>query len=191
MPDYVGIFKLIATTRWWVTLGVLLAVGWAIPFVIADRGTKLFYNFSYSGMIGDLCLLIVICIGITMLQRGEALPIWFSGGVTQILWLIICIGMGAYLGSADTPWPIESPADRYHNMITVPVFMFLLPLMILAIKHGGDEVEWPTVWVLVLVWAALGVYDGATNRLNQPKRLSRMFGVVLVDGKYENPHLHD
>lgn len=184
MSAYGGVFGFLAYTPQWVTLLIALTTGLAIPFVIADQKTGLFYNFSYSGMIGDLGFLVVLFIGIGVVQRGAPLPYWFAGLWPQLLWFAVCVAIGAYLVTATTPWPIASWPDRYHNAVIAPLFLFLLPLLILATLSNGNWIEKTVTGLLIGIWAVLVLYDFAEHRINQPERLERQFNIELRDGQY-------
>ena len=77
MNHYTGIFQLFAVVPVWVVALFVLMIGIGVPFVIADRTTGLFFNVSYSGVLGDLCLIIVVLIGTTVIQDGLPFPTWF------------------------------------------------------------------------------------------------------------------
>jgi len=187
MSEYSGIFALLARVPMWATVFVALVVGMAIPFVIADRTSGLFFNFSYSGMIGDICLLTVVLIGATVIQREVPIPSWFAGMWPQIIWFAACIAVGVFLVTVATPWPIATWPDRYHNAVTVSLFLFLVPLMALAILYGGNRTETTVALLLIAIWGGLVVYDFKNDRMDQPARLERLFGLKLVNDRFEKP----
>lgn len=182
---YTGVFSLLAGVQMWVIVFVALMIGFAVPFVIADRTTGLFFNFSYSGTIGDICLMTVVLIGVTILQRGAPLPLWFSSANSQIVWLIVCGTAGILLVMLTTPWPTATWPDRYHNAVVAPLFLFLLPLVLLAIWYNGTPTERGVSLLLVAVWLVFVFYDFAGERINQPARLEKLYGLKVVDGRLQ------
>lgn len=180
----IGVFKLLAVVPMWAIALFILVTTIAVPFIIADRATGLFFNFSYSGVVGDACLIVVVLIGVTVIQRGAPLPLWFAGVWPQVILATICIAIGVLLVTMSTPWPIETWPDRYHNASVVPILLFLVPMMILVIFFNGTRIEWSIGLLLVMIWAVLVVYDFHDNRMNQPARLEKMFGIELVDGRF-------
>lgn len=162
---------------------IALVIGFGVPFVISDRIQGLFFNVSYAGTLGDIGLFIVALIGTTVIQRGGPLPTWFAG-TTQLAWLIICALIGYFLATKITPWPINTWPNRYHNGVIVPVFLFFVPMMLLATLCNGNRVEIATSFLLIAIWAALVVYDFKDDRIRQSERLERMFGLTLVDGRF-------
>ncbi|HEY4501424.1 MAG TPA: hypothetical protein VJI70_04175 [Candidatus Paceibacterota bacterium] len=183
MSEYEGAFKLLAAVPVWMTALFVAIMCVAIPFVLADRTTGLFFNVSYSGVVGDLCLIIVILIGVTVIQRGALLPVWFSGMWPQVLWSAVCVTVGIILVTMTTPWPTETWPDRYHNFVTVPIFLFLLPLMVLTIIYNGNRVEMVMSCLLVAIWGSFVLYDFRTERMNQPEYVTKKFGLQFQNGR--------
>lgn len=189
MNEYTGVFALLAKAPLWVILFVFVVVNIGIPFVIADRKSELSFNFSYSGVIGDLCcFLTVFVIGITVIRRGVSLPEWFAGAGPQAIWLVVCIAAGIYLVTAATPWPTATWPDRYHNAVIVPLLLFFMVPMVLSIWYGGDRAETSAAFLLVAVWAALVVYDFKDDRINQPARLEKQFRIDIKSDMLQPGH---
>jgi len=183
MNHYTGIFQLFAVVPVWVVALFVLMIGIGVPFVIADRTTGLFFNVSYSGVLGDLCLIIVVLIGTTVIQDGLPFPTWFSSVWPQLVWAGVCLVVGFVLVTADTPWPIATWPDRYHNFVVVPVLLFLLPLLLLAILYNGNATEMAMGGLLIVLWCGLGVYDFETERINQPEYVAKKFGLQFEKGR--------
>ncbi len=189
MSEYTGVFAILAKAPLWVILFFFFVVNIGIPFVIADKKSGLSFNYSYSGIIGDLCcFLTVFVIGITVIQRGVSLPGWINSAWVQVIWLAICVAAGIYLITATTPWPITAWPDRYHNAVIVPFFAFFLPPLLVAIWNGRNLTEWPAAFLLVAVWAALVVYDFKSDRINQPARLEKQFRIDIESGMLQPGH---
>lgn len=179
MSGYVGVFALMAAVPMWIIVLVALIIGVVIPFVIADRVSGLFFNYSYSRMIGNIGLLTVILIGVTVLERGDPLPAWFASTVLQTSWLLICIVVGILLVVVNSYLPIATWPDRYHNAVVVLLFLFFVPLAMLVIFNNGRYYEVVASSLLLVVWAAFGVYDLADDRIDQPARLEEQYGIVF------------
>lgn len=201
MDGYVGIFRLLAVTPVWAAALFILVLcsPLGIMFVLADRSTGLFFNVSYSGVIGDMLLTIAILIGVTVLKRGAPLPtIWYGHSTIwpQIIWLLVCVAVGITLfisPSHSTPLTNETLPDRYHNLVVVPVYLFLVPAMALVIVYNGTVAEIVIGLLLVAIWACLVWFDYDNNRLNQPEYVHQRFGLHFQAGRIvENPnHRHD
>lgn len=185
MSAYAGVFALTMGIPVWAIVFFALIIGIGIPFVIADRASGLFFNFSYSGMVGDICLLTVVLVGIAVIQRGASLPAWLANGTTQAIWLVLCIVVGILLVTISTPWPTATWPDRYHNCVVVPLFLFFTPLAVLATLYNGNRVEVVVSLLLIATWGGLVVYDFRDGRINQPGRLERLFDIKLVNGRFE------
>lgn len=187
MNTYTGVFALFAATPIWAIVLVALIIGFAVPFIIADRVSGLFFNYSYSGMVGDMGLLVVILIGATVIQRGELLPSWLTSAWFQGVWLVACIAIGIRLGRDNFLLPTATWPDIYHNAASVPIYLFFCFLSLLTILFGGKPYEIQAGIALVLIWGILVVYDFVDGRIDQPARLEQQFGIQFVNRRLEHP----
>jgi|SRR3989344_443338 len=183
MNEYVGVYAILAAMPMWLVVLVALVIGVAVPFVIADQTSGLFFNYSYSGMIGDICLLVVVLIGATVIERGAPLPGWYASMWAQAIWFVLCAAVGVMLVTVTTPWPTAAWPDRYHNAVVVPLFLFFVPLLMLAVFRNGSPTEAIVCAMLTGAWVGLVYYDFADDRMNQPARLEREFHISLVHGR--------
>lgn len=185
MVPYAGVFKLLYATEIWVALLVAGIIGVVIPFLLADRKLGLFYNYSYSGVIGDFGFIVVIAIGMSVIQRGEPLPEWLLSYWFQLGWLVVCIAVGIKLGKENFFLPTATWPDMYHNIVLVPIFMyFVMATGIPVVFVNGRTHEAVACVALVLVWLGLVLYDITDERIDQPARLQREFHIELRDGKF-------
>lgn len=190
MNTYTGVFALFAATPIWAIVLVALYVSFAIPIIIANRVSGLFFNYSYSGMIGDIGLLVVILIGATVIQRGEFLPSWLTSAWFQGVWLVSCIAIGIRLGRDNFLLPTATWPDIYHNAISVPLFMFFGMLMFFATIFAGKPYEIQASIALVLIWGILVLYDFVDDRIDQPARLENQFALEFKSDDLESHSLY-
>ncbi len=182
--EYAGLFKLLATVPMWAVALFILLVGTSIglSYLIGDKTSGVYFNTSYSSTMGDLCLCVVVLIGVTVLQRGEPIPEWFSGLRSQVVWFAISMTVGILLVTVTTPLPHAEWPDRYHNFVVVPMYLFLLPMMLLAIMYNGSRAEVAAGCALMAIWAALVIYDFHDSRINQRQWLGERFGIRFEQG---------
>ncbi len=187
MGAHEGLFRLIAVSPVWaIALFVLVfCTSIGILFVLADQKSGLFFNVSYSGTFGDLCLTIAVLIGTAVIQRGAPLPTWFSSIGVQTSWFVCCSIIGIILATTTTLWPTATWPDRYHNLVVVPLFLFIVPMTMLAVLYNGNRMEITAECFMVAIWAGLAYYDFRDNRLNQPEWLQKHFGIRLVHDRFE------
>jgi hypothetical protein len=185
--EYLGIFKLLAITPVWAIALFMFAVcsPLGIMFVLADRRTGLFFNVSYSGMIGDMLLTIAILIGVTVLQRGTVLPGWAGNIPLQFSWTVFCCVTATRImfKKRTFPLPTDTAPDFYHNLIVFPIYMFLVPIALIIIWNGGTLPEITFGFGFVVIWATLAIGDYETGRLGQPRYVSCHFGLAFRNGR--------
>lgn len=177
---YAGVFKILAETPMWTIVLVFLVIGTSLglAFIIGDRTNGIYFNTSYSSVVGDLCLSVILLIGVTVLQRGEPLPAWMLQTGVHLGLVVLALAIG-YVINTKAPAPYAW-SERYHSFVVVPFYIVMLPLMTLAIIYGGTEVEKKAALALLVSWLALVVYDFADGRIDQRKWVAEKFGVEFT-----------
>ena len=146
-----------AFTLYFLTLGMI--------FLLRDKKEGLYYNTSYSAMIGDGALLSIAVSAISMLKAGGHQPEWLTPQLQFMAFLVsACVGLMWFL--RDRP---KYPADCFHHLVIAPLLLFLLITLVpVIIKNGtwGDIITMPC---FVAIWAGLVRFDAKNGRLEQRK----------------------
>src|SRR3989344_1261051 len=161
----------------WATALVLYAVTLGVIFILRDKYEGLFYNTSYSAMLGDGALLVVVLMAAGVLQREILLPSWLQSKWFHFGVAILGIGLGIRWWGFDAfgvmlenyiEW-----GDIYHHLVIVPLLCYLGVTLLPVIWLAGTRVDkWSTLF-LVLLWVMLVVYDTRTKRFNQRHYLKK------------------
>ena len=161
-----GSYYVLYTLPIWATALILYVVTLGVLFVLRDRCEGLFYNTSYSAMIGDGALLVVVLMAAGILQRGGILlPEWIK---REQFFHVAAAAIGICLGviwlTLDKP---KQWGDRYHHAVIAPLLCYLGITLVPVIYLNGTLAEWNSMIGLVLVWIVLVIYDARTHRLDQ------------------------
>ncbi|HTE48986.1 MAG TPA: hypothetical protein VK675_03710 [Candidatus Paceibacterota bacterium] len=145
----------------WATAILLYIVTIGAIFILRDCCEGLFYNTSYSAMLGDGALMVVVLMAAEILKRRALTPEsgWFH---------IVASALGVILGVVW--WALDLPeqwGDRYHHLVIAPLLCYLFITLLPVIYKNGTEAEIIATLALTVVWALLCVYDVKTDRLNQ------------------------
>ena len=159
-----GSHWLLSTLPIWATAFLLYIVTLGMIFVLRDRFEGLFYNTSYSAMLGDGALLAVVLMGGGILQRYAFLPEFFQTGRFHIEAILVAVAVGVTWWSMDHP---QQWADVYHHIVIAPIIIYFGITLIPVIYYHGTKTEKIAVFCLVVIWAVLVVYDAKTKRLAQ------------------------
>lgn len=171
----------------WATVLILFMVTIGVIFILRDRCEGLFYNTSYSAMIGDGTLLVVVLIAAEILKRG-ILPLKSPEWMSLTEFHIFAGIVGAVLGFA---WlELDQPkqwGDRYHHLVIAPLLCYLLLTLLPVIFKNGTSVEITATICLIALWAVLFVYDAKTKRLDQRKyhSLGGLLNTIRESAYYE------
>jgi hypothetical protein len=164
MKNLIGGYWVLVNLPIWATAIILYMITLGAIFVLRDKFEGLFYNTSYSAMLGDGALLVVVLMAAEILKRGVLLPEWAQG--TKFHWVAVCLGvvLGIVWYTMDDPvqW-----ADSYHHLVIAPLLCYLGITLLPVIFRNGTRVEVISTLVLVALWATLVVYDSKTGRLDQ------------------------
>ena len=96
----------------WLTALVLYVVTLGAIFVLRDRFEGLFYNTSYSAMLGDGALMVAVLMAAEILKREGGPPDFGSHGFYHANALLAGILVGFIWWMVDRP---EQWADVYHH----------------------------------------------------------------------------
>ena len=147
----------IAMALYFVTKGVL--------YVIRDVSEGIPYDISYASVPGDMGLIGVVLVASAVLQRERDIaPIWTSRLTYHALSIAICIGIGLVLKALAL---LSYPADVYHNVVIVPLLLYLLMTSLPVIFAIGRRYERVGCVLLLSLWVGCFVFDLETGRLQQ------------------------
>lgn len=168
-------YWLFSTLPIWATALLLYIITMGAIFILRDRYEGLFYNTSWSAMIGDGALIVVVLMAAEILQR-DALFLMLSPWWTKVQngGLHLCAaGVSVMLGVIW--WAIDRPkwpADKYHHLVIAPLLVYLGITLLPVIFYFGTKVECIATICLIALWVGLVVYDMVTGRLNQDRYLA-------------------
>lgn len=173
--NLVGIFA-------WIAAVPVLAMVLLLNFLCIDilpvgreKYEGLFYDVALSSFIGDRVLILgCIPIGILVLQRGAVLPSWLGSPISQVVWVVVA-GFSTFV-FYDFAKPVQK-MDIWHCRFTVPVLVFLVPLMMMVTLCCGNLWEKVGTCALFAVWVVLVVQDFRKNRMNQQEWLRKRLGI--------------
>lgn len=160
-----GVYYVLALLPLGATTFLLYALTLGMIFYLRDTKEGLFYNTSYSAMIGDGALLSVVVMAIGILKQGGSPPAWLAPN-TQFVFACMGVFFGVAWFLRDRP---KCPADRYHHLVIAPTLFFLLLTLVPVIIKNGTKWDMRLLGFLVAIWGALVVFDAVSspNRLDQ------------------------
>ncbi len=162
--NLVGSHKFLEWMPVWGTAFILYMVTIGMIFLLRDLFEGLFYNTSYSSMLGDGALCAVVLMSAEMLKRGESPPQWTQSLKFHVGAAIVAVLFGFTWWSLDHP---KQLGDIYHHLVIAPLlFYFALTLLPLILGRGTTR-EVVATFAMILIWASLVVYDGFSQRLHQ------------------------
>ncbi len=164
MNNLHGSYYILTALPIWATALILYMATQGVLFILRDRYEGLYYNTSYSAVLGDGALVVVGLMAAEILQRGASLP-WFVQGWDYHQ---VAGSLGALIGiiwlAHDCP---KQWGDRYHHAFIAPLLCYLGLTLLPVIFWNGTWMEIAATIILILLWAVLVVYDAKTNRLDQ------------------------
>ncbi|MCX6752215.1 MAG: hypothetical protein NTZ87_01810 [Candidatus Nomurabacteria bacterium] len=164
--NYIGGYWILSVLPIWATAFILYMMTMGVIFILRDRYEGLFYNTSYSAMIGDGALLVVVLMAAGILQRGETLiPTLLQSGRNHYVVAVWGFSFGVlcwWLSSDPKQW-----ADIWHNLVIVPLLFYLGIILLPVIFKNGTRAEVVATLFFIVIWIALVGYDKVTQRLNQ------------------------
>jgi len=164
--NYVGIYRILEAWPIWAVALLLYTVTLGMIFILRDKCEGVFYNTSYSAMLGDGALIVAVLLAAEILKRGGVLPGWMQ--LKWLHWVAFLCGvlLGVVWCVVDLP---EQWADAYHHIMIAPLLVYLGITLLPVIWVLGTHAEKLATLFMVLLWATLVVYDAKTERLNQRK----------------------
>ncbi|MBI3888508.1 hypothetical protein HY311_01810 [Candidatus Nomurabacteria bacterium] len=164
MQQLYGSYYVLATLPIWVTALLLYVLTMGVLFVLRDRCEGLYYNTSYSAVIGDGALIVIVLMAAGILQRVHAVPAWVQDERFHfvVATLSICFGVSWWRQDRPRQW-----ADKYHHLFIAPLLAYCLVTLLPVVWGKGTKVEITATGCLFLVWLVFVIYDAATYRLDQ------------------------
>lgn len=166
-----GGYVVLASLPIWATITIF----YLLTLFVVDAGREIFegfsYNVSFAAKYADVGLLVCIIIGATILKRGPVLAGWMStvnfqiicGAIVMLICLaMICSEVVMFKNSVS-----RQLVDIYHNIIIMPLFVYLLLILIPVIYTQGTCTEKAATVIFLLLWVGLMIYDIKDGRLNQ------------------------
>ena len=190
MKLYGSYYMLCVLPIWASALVLYMLTQWVL-FILRDRCEGLYYNTSYSAVLGDGALMVVVLMAAGILQReGTSLPAWAISGHFHFLSLIAGFILGIFWVMLDQP---KQWGDIYHHLGIAPLLTYLgVTLLVPVIILNGRRIEIVATVCLILLWALLVVYDAVTHRLDQRNYrglgtyLSAQYDLHCFDGCFDN-----
>lgn len=151
----------------WATALILYFVTAGGIFLLRDKCEGLYYNTSYSAVLGDGALVVVVLMACGMLQRaGLFLPEWAQSRWFEWFAFLSSTAVGTVWWEIDRP---QQWGDTYHHLVIAPIMVYLAAILLPVFYYNATRVEIIFICSLVSVWALLFVYDIRHERLDQRK----------------------
>jgi hypothetical protein len=159
-----GSYRLLSASPLWLTFAVLyfLCIG------VLHIGRWVFegraYNTSFTSEYGDVALITVVLIGMTVMKNQPMVS-----GVWGVLdFQVTLAGMCLIAGLASNYYlNAKEVMDIYHNMFVLPLLAYLILSTVPIVFKYGTTRDKKAVVAFIVIWAAFGLYDIATGRLDQ------------------------
>jgi hypothetical protein len=157
----------------WVTALVFIIITFVTMMVGRDVLEGMPYQVSYSALIGDIGLFVVVLIAAGILQRqGTVVPEWLHGRA-QLLVLAVSIPVGVTVFSKTFISREAEWMDFYHDVVIAPLILYLAVTLLPIIYLNGTPTEQRATIALVAIWAALVAFDIGYDRMNQRRWLRK------------------
>ncbi|MFA6353341.1 MAG: hypothetical protein WCW93_00165 [Candidatus Paceibacterota bacterium] len=159
-----GSYYILTVLPIWATAILLYFLTMGVLFILRDIFEGLFYNTSYSAVLGDGGILVIPLMAAGILQRGAPLPWWVRGW--EYHQIAVCLGLllGMIWLALDRP---KQWGDRYHHLVIAPLICYMGGTLLPVIFTSGTCLEKLATIFLIALWAGLVVYDAKTHRLDQ------------------------
>lgn len=167
---------------WGLALALYLLTGFVVD---AGRETLegFSYNVSHAARYGDIGLIVIVLIGATVIKRLDIPPSWLTSDMLHLAVAGICLAIGVVIEisvMANSQWQLGQAVDVYHNLVIVPLFLYLLIILLPLICSNGTGCEKVATLFFLLLWLMLVIYDAKVNRLNQRDWLkAHGYGCIL------------
>jgi len=164
--NYIGIYRILEAWPIWVIALLIYMVTMGVIFVFRDRCEGLFYNTSYSAMIGEASVLAIVLMAAEILKRGVALHWVLQCWQFHVVAFVVGMVIGLVWLFKTLP---QEFADAYHNFVVVGLLIYL-GITLLPVVFSSPAEMLATICLIVL-WVGLIAYDNAYDRLDQRKYL--------------------
>jgi hypothetical protein len=141
---------------------------------VLPLGRKLFegvaYNVALSSKWGDLALICCVLIAANILKKQNVEIPWIfrRGFHTTCVTMAPLVGIGLQVRAAAAHgWRFGELMDGYHNLVIVPVFLYLLVATLPIVHLYGTRAQVLRTFAFLLLWGSLVCYDFVTGRLEQ------------------------
>jgi hypothetical protein len=156
-----------ALLKYWplgtIIFGIYLVT--ALPIqVLRNVREAMPYQVAYSALLGEVAFFCLVVLAGAPVQQGAVLPSWLIRGNYHLLAALMGLIVGAvWLGlDWNTEW-----GDRWHHIVTVPVFFYLaMALFPVIVWCGTYRDKWSAAF-MASVYVGTIVYDIITHRMNQ------------------------
>ncbi len=159
-------------TLWFICVGAL--------HPIRQKHEGMSYNNSYSSLIGDTALVLLIGMALQGLHDNPWAEFETFDGVMPVSILIAVIFVVYFMTieSRKSGTFIGKSGEAYHTLIIVPILAFLVSESFFVFVALGNETDYVIpywVWGIALfaVWVGTFVYDARTGRLDQQAWLKK------------------
>src|SRR3989344_5673004 len=130
------------------------------------------YNISYASAYGDIALILMALIAKEILYQHPA-PEWLSSHLYQrvAFWICVFAGIVSDAVAVKTGRGWGTLMDFYHNIVVVPLLLYMLATAIPLIFTQGTWSDRGYTFLLAGIWIWTFIADALTGRLQQPEYL--------------------
>jgi hypothetical protein len=184
MKELNGIYAILVSMPIW----SIVLVFYLLTLFVVDAGREIFegfsYNVSFAAKYADVGLLVAILIGATILKRIPGFDSFLGAEIFQIICVAISLLISLFMISSEVLMRQKHISrqivDIYHNILIMPLFVFLFLTLVPVIYLHGSNVERLTTLFFLLLWVVLMICDIKAGRLEQREWLVKHgYGVIL------------
>ena len=147
--NLVGSHRVLTWLPLWLTMWILFMSTIGMMFLSRDMSEGLFYNTSYSAMLGDGALLAAVLMAAEMLRKGVLPPLWSRGRRFHFGAVVVAVLFGFMWWAHDRP---QQWADCYHHLVIAPLIAYLAITLLPIILAEGTRLE----LVAIFAWFWFG-----------------------------------
>lgn len=171
---------LLAQSPIWLTFAIIYFLTIGILPIGRAYFEKLPYNNAFSSEYGDIALVLIICIGATIIQRKDFVPmVRMESGLFNAIFAGIGILTGVIWQGVVSVTNAENrkttEMDFYHNTFVAALLVYLLGMTLPVIICYGTFMELITAAGLSAIWVLLVIYDHETGRADQSRWLEKHY----------------
>ena len=174
-----GVYCVLALLPIWETAAILFVMTQLAILVGRDIFEGLPYQVAYSAAVGDAGFVVSVLIAATILQRCQYVAVWWPRtGKAQTLVLYASVVIGTVASMLTISSRSGRTMDIYHDVVVVPLFLYLAITLLPVIFKNGKRVEIVATLCCILLWAILVVFDVMHDRMNQREWLGNHVNVI-------------